>query len=96
LSKRDIVRRRDGPVAALKQVYAGDAYFSPRLVGMVLDAFRHREVDRGTDEERHTGHEERTPGLVPVLLAGVARRPDEQDREGEASTGSGGSAMQKS
>jgi DNA-binding NarL/FixJ family response regulator len=27
-------------VAAVELVYAGDAYFSPRLAGMVLDAFR--------------------------------------------------------
>jgi len=37
-------------VQAIRQVHAGDAYFSPRLAGLVLDAFR-GSLPAGLDPE---------------------------------------------
>src|SRR3974390_3257136 len=64
---------------------AGSVIGAPRLpirrnVGRCAHRFTLREVHRDPEEQRTPGEEERRP-VDPEVVAGVARVPDEEDRE---------------
>ena len=51
-------------VAAVQRVHAGDAYFSPRLAGMVLDAFRGSTPPLDPELNQLTARERDVLGLI--------------------------------
>lgn len=50
-------------VAAVERIHSGDAYFSPSLAGMVLDAFR-GSAPRDPDLDQLTAREREVMGLI--------------------------------